>query len=91
MNPGRETVIHCPIGLYDRYEGEIARLTEALNQASEVPTKVHAAHDLREAVAFLLACSAYNKDDLNCRLCRRVAALREKTASLVENVGALAH
>jgi hypothetical protein len=92
MNPRREAAgIECPIGLYEKYEGEIARLTEAINHSPTAPEKILAAQDLRECVAALLDCAAYDEDDLNCRLCRNVATLRDKTASVIEKAGALAH
>ena len=91
MSPHDATAIHCPIGLYDKHEAGIERLTEALNHAPDAWAKAHVAAELREAVAVLLDCDAYDPDNLNCRLCRNVAALRDKTAALVEKVGSLAH
>lgn len=92
MIPRREaTGIHCPIGLYEKREGEIARLTEAINHSPTAPDKIIAAQDLRECVAVLLDCTAYDEDNLNCRLCRNVATLRDKTISIIEKAGALAH
>jgi len=81
--------IHCPIGLYEKHEGEIARLTAAINRSPTAHEKAQAARDLHQAVAVLLDCSAYDEDNLNCRMCREVATLREKTAAVVEKIGAL--
>ena len=34
MTPrGAPSGIHCPIGLYEKHEGEIARLTAAINRS----------------------------------------------------------
>jgi hypothetical protein len=85
------TGIHCPIGLYEKCEGEIARLTEAINHLPTVPEKMLAAQDLRECVAVLLGCAAYDEGNQNCGLCRKVATLRDKTISVIQKAGALAH
>lgn len=84
-------VLNCPTGLYDRNKVEIARLTEAINRSPTPPEKIHAAQDLRDCVAVLLDCPDFDEDNLNCRLCRETATLRDKTASVIEKAGALAH
>ncbi|MFI5021046.1 MAG: hypothetical protein ACHQRJ_05265 [Alphaproteobacteria bacterium] len=90
MTPrGAASGIHCPIGLYEKHEGELARLTEAINRSPTAHEKAQAAHDLRQSVSVLLDCDAYDEGNLNCRMCREVAILRNKTAAVVEKIGAL--
>ena len=90
MTPrGASAGIHCPIGLYERHEGEITRLTEAINRSSTAHEKARAAHVLRLSVSVLLDCDAYDEGNQNCRMCREVAILRNKTAAVVEKIGAL--
>ncbi|MFI5016040.1 MAG: hypothetical protein ACHQAY_27205 [Hyphomicrobiales bacterium] len=86
---GTSSGIHCPIGLYERHEGEIARLTEAINRSPTAHEKARAAHDLRQSISLLLDCDAYDEGNLNCRMCREIAVLREKTAAVVEKMGPL--
>lgn len=90
MIPRTEGVgIQCRIGLYEKNEAEIARLTAAVNRSQTAPERIHAAQDLRASVAPLLACGAYEPADQNCGLCRQIMSLRDKTAALVEKASAL--
>lgn len=75
--------IHCPIGLYEKHDGEIVRLTEAINRSPTAGEMAQAAHDLRQRASVLLDCRAYDDNDPNCRMCRDISSLREKTASVV--------
>ena len=89
MMPRRAcTGIDCPIGLYQRHDGEIRRLTDAINGSSTVSEMSRAAHDLRQHACVLLDCRAYDDDNLNCRMCRDLSAWREKTAAVVEQMTA---
>jgi len=81
--------IRCPSGLFLRQEAEVARLTQAINQARTAAEKTPYAQELMGAVDVLLACEAYDGQDLNCRLCRGFSELRRKTAGLVVKVGRL--
>lgn len=81
--------IRCPIGLYEKHEGEITRLAEAINRSPSAQEKARAAHGLRQSVSVLLDCGAFDGGNLNCRMCREVAILRKKTAAVVEKLGAL--
>jgi len=81
--------IFCPIGLYQKHEGEIARLTEAINRSPTADEMARAAHDLRRHASVLLDCRAYDENDLNCRICRDLSILRERTASVVEQMTSL--
>lgn len=90
MTPrGAFSGIHCPISLYEKHEGEITRLTEAINRSLTAHEKARAAHDLRQRVSVLLDCDAYDEANLNCRMCREVAILRKKTAAIVEKMAAV--
>lgn len=86
---GRQASIRCPIGLFPRQEGEIARLTQEINQARTAAEKAPWAQALIEAVDVLLACEQYDEESLDCRLCRNFSELRRKTAALVVKAGRL--
>lgn len=86
---GRQTSIHCPIGLFPRQEEEIARLTHEINQARTAAEKAPWAQALIEAVDVLLACEQYDGGSMDCRLCRNFSELRRKTAALVVKAGRL--
>ncbi|HBY99584.1 MAG: hypothetical protein M5U01_33040 [Ardenticatenaceae bacterium] len=90
MGP-RETSpdIRCPINLFPRQEAEIARLSQAINQAPTAPEKVPWAHTLAEAADILLACQVYDDASLDCRLCRLFSEVRCRTAALVVKAGGL--
>jgi hypothetical protein len=89
IRPGAPASIPCPIGLYQKQEEEITRFTAAINSSAAVPDKVRAAQNLRRSVSVLLSCSAYDESNHACQMCREVAVLRDKTASLVEKAAAL--
>jgi len=80
--------IDCPIGLYEHHDGEIRRLSRAINRSSTVSEMARAAHDLREHASVLLNCHAYDGKDPNCRMCRDISSWREKSASVVEQMTA---
>lgn len=86
---GRRTGIHCAIGLFDRQEEQIARLTGEINQATTALEKAARAQRLAEAVDVLLACERYDKRSRDCCLCRNFSELRRKTAGLVIRAGRL--
>ncbi len=86
---GAASGIRCPIGLYGKHEPEIARLTAAINRSPTAYEKARAAHDLGQIVHLLRDCSEYDEGNVNCRMCRQVAILREKTAAVVEKAGVL--
>ena len=90
MTPrGAPSTIFCPIGLYEKHQGAISGLTAAINSSPTAREKARAAHDLRQAVSVLLDCGAYDENNLNCRMCREVATLRDKIAVVAEKMGAL--
>jgi hypothetical protein len=74
--------IACPIDLFDGCEAVIARLTASLNRATP-QEKGRLAGELLETVSQLLDCSAYDRNNVNCNLCRQFSTLRRKTASLI--------
>ena len=89
MPPSDLAGIACPIDLFPVQEEAIARLTQAINQARSASLKAPYAQDLIAAIEALLACEAYDKDNLNCCLCHNFSHLRHKTASLVVKAGRL--
>lgn len=85
----RGTGIDCPIDLFGPMEREIGKITAAINQAPTPAGKGPLAADLRRAVGTLLACQAYDAGNGNCRMCRELSQLRDKTAALVERAAGL--
>ncbi len=84
---GGQPDIRCPIGLFARQEGEVMRLTRAINQAPRAAEKAVWAQVLVEAVDVLLGCEQYDEGSLHCRLCQEFSELRRKTAALVVKAG----
>ena len=81
--------IACPIGIFEGCETKIERLTAALNQTVAPEEKARLARDLLEELSTLLDCSAYDQNNINCRLCRNFSSLRRKTAAVIEKAAAL--
>ena len=81
--------IRCPIDLFPRQEREAMRWNEEINRASTAAEKSGPAQSLIETVDVLLACAHYDENDVNCRLCRNIAELRRKVASLIVSAGRL--
>ena len=86
---GGQPDISCPIGLFARQEGEVNRVTQAINQAPRAAEKAVWAQVLVEAVDVLLGCEQYDEGSQHCRLCRQFSELRRKTAALVVRAGQL--
>jgi hypothetical protein len=87
MTPRRPHAgVHCPIGLYEKHDEEITRLTQAINRSSTAVEMGRAACDLRRHACVLLECRAYDDKNMNCRICRDLSGWREKTASVVEQI-----
>lgn len=82
--------IVCPIGLFGQIEREVEDITAAINRAPSAVEKAPLARKLRDAVAPLLDCKAYDGENANCGLCREFSALRDKTAAVVEQAARLA-
>jgi hypothetical protein len=80
---GRQKSIRCPIDLFPKQEAKIERLTEAINRAPTAAEKAPLAQDLIDVVDVLLACEAYDEENVNCRLCQNFSKLRRKTATLI--------
>ncbi len=81
--------IECPIDLFEVREQEIDRLTAAVNHASAPEEKGRLARELMENVSILLGCSAYDRNNPSCRLCRGFSTLRQKTAAMIDQAAAL--
>ena len=89
MTPRRAYAgVNCPIGLYEKYDDEITRLTQVIDQSSTAVEMAQAAHDLRRQVSVLLECRAHDENNVNCRICRDLSVWREKTACVVEQMTA---
>lgn len=87
---GSSPQIDCPIGLFGPVEGNVGEITADMNRASNPAEKARLAGDLRGAVAALLDCEAYDRNNTNCRLCRELSQLRDKTAALIQQGARLA-
>ncbi|MBI3362510.1 MAG: hypothetical protein HY023_15520 [Chloroflexi bacterium] len=87
----KPTGIRCPIDLFPRQEAEIARLTQAINQAPTAAEKAPVAQAMIEVVDVLLACEQFDEQSTDCRLCRNFSQLRRKTADLIVKAGRLAN
>lgn len=81
--------IECPIGLFEGVEEEIERLTAGINRATAPREKSRLAHEIIESVTTLLDCRSYDANNANCRLCRDLSMLRQKTATVIEKATAL--
>lgn len=86
----RRHAIVCPIALFGPVEREVRAITDAMNRASDLGEKAVLAGRLRDAVATLLDCAAYDEATPDCRLCRQVSSLRDRTATLVQRAAGLA-
>ena len=87
MTPRRAHAgVHCPIGLYEKHDDEITRLTQAINRSSTAVELARAAYDLRKHASVLLKCRAYDDNNVNCRICRDLSVWREKTAFVAEQI-----
>ncbi len=84
---GPTSGIRCPIGLYGKHEPEIAGLTAIINRSSSERERSRAAQDLSRIVVLLRDCGEYDEGNLNCRMCREVVFLREKTVSAAQQAG----
>lgn len=82
--------IECPIGLFGQVEPRVADISADINRAANVLDKARLAGDLRDALAPLLECDAYDRGNTNCRLCREFSELRDKTAALIQQTARLA-
>jgi hypothetical protein len=87
----RKESILCPIDLFPQQEAEISRLTEAINQARTAAEKAPFAQALVEVAGVLLACNYHDQESMDCRLCRNLAGVRQRTAGLIVQVGRLSH
>ena len=81
--------VDCPIDLFGPAEREVNEITALINRSSRPAAKGPLAGELRRVVARLLACQAYDVGNTNCRMCRELSELRDKTASLVERAAGL--
>ena len=81
--------IDCPIDLFGPTEREVKELTASINRASRPMAKAPLASELRRVVGRLLRCEAYDAGNANCRMCRELSELRDKTAALVERAAGL--
>jgi len=71
---------------YLETERNIKRLTEEINRAEDVATKVAKARELMEVANSLLSCVDYKKGNWNCENCHRVASLRKETSQIILHV-----
>lgn len=75
--------IDCPIDLFPKQESKIQELTQRINEAKKIQQKAERAHALREEVAVLLRCSAFDEGNVHCANCQAISGARNKTATLI--------
>ena len=82
MRPAEEPMTDCP-----RFQKQAALLKDIRDTIykSEESLKLGLATQLREEVEALLSCPDYRKASPDCKKCRCVAELRDKTANCVIN------
>jgi DNA-binding transcriptional ArsR family regulator len=68
---------------YLKAERAIRQLTEEVNTAEDVTTKVDKAWGLIRAADSFLSCPEYKKGDWSCEGCHRVALLRKEAAQII--------
>jgi len=71
---------------YLEMERAIKRLTEKINRAEDVATKVARARELMGVADSLLSCVDYERGNWNCENCRRVASLRKEASQIILHV-----
>ena len=83
QRPSQQPGLECPIDLYPGQAADIQRLNDEINRHRNAVDKAPYAQELLQVVDVLLACDAYDDRNLNCRLCRQFASLRQKAAHLI--------
>ncbi|MDP8214992.1 MAG: hypothetical protein P9M10_07360 [Candidatus Euphemobacter frigidus] len=73
--------IKCPIFL--KREWTIKELTRDINLSRTASDKAERAVQLKQQVRMLLTCKKYDEKNEDCRNCRVISSLREKTAELL--------
>jgi ArsR family transcriptional regulator len=71
---------------YLKAERAIRQLTEEVNRAENMTTKMDKALELTRAADSLLSCTEYKKGDWSCESCHRVSLLRKETAQIILHV-----
>jgi len=80
--------IDCAV--FQKRETAIEDITAKINRAEGVEEKVVFAPELQKEVDVLLSCSDYDENSLDCKNCRFIATLRNRTASLIMKAKKLA-
>ena len=68
----------------------IEDITAEINKAERVEEKAVFAAELRKEVDVLLSCSDYDQNSLDCKNCRFISTLRNRTAGLIMKAKKLA-
>jgi len=76
-----EAKINCMV--FQTQQDVISNLSAKINRAKSVEEKAVFAKDLQKEVDVLLSCSDYDENRLDCTNCHFIAALRDRTASLI--------
>jgi predicted transcriptional regulator len=71
---------------YLKAERAIRQLTEEVNAAEDVTTKMDKAWELIRIADSFLSCTEYKKGDWSCEGCHRVALLRKEAAQIILHV-----
>lgn len=68
---------------FQKQKKVIKDITDKINMAKEVQEKATFAEELQKEADVLLTCPDYDDEKLDCKNCRFIANLREKTAGLI--------
>ena len=80
MNDKKVKIV-CPI--FQKQEPAIEELTDKFNRAKGAKEKIEYAEELLKEVNVLLMCPQHKKEDLDCKNCHTIGALRKATAELI--------
>lgn len=69
--------------IFKSKNGEIEKITKAINEAKNVKQKAINARKLLNELEDLLACKYFKAEKAECNICRGIAKLRRRTADLI--------
>jgi hypothetical protein len=68
---------------FQKQEPVIEDISAKINKAKESQEKAVSAEELQKEVDVLLSCPDYDGKSVDCRNCRLITNLREKTAAII--------
>lgn len=79
----KENQVKIDCAVFRKREPAVEDITARINRAECVEEKAVFAAELRKEVDVLLSCPDYDQSSLDCRNCRFIAILRDRTAGLI--------